>query len=374
MPTVCIDCRYIGPRPSGIAEMVQALCDHVPALAPDLDFLLLRHPSRTMPLSNASNVREMPVRWAANGPMGMSALSHVADLSGVNLFHAPSNILPHIAMPAITTVHDILWLTHPRWCNDRPYEQIERRFYNYGIRRALRKSAMIATVSDATRDAILAFDPAIDPRRIVTTRSGVSSDFRTAPDADRANGLPGQAAASPYILIVGQNAPYKNHARAVAAFALAFDDRADMHCIMVQRRGEDGGRLNARIAELGLTDRIHVRSPVPRGELVTLYQGATALFHPSLAEGFGNPLAEAMACGCPVVTSDRSAMVEVTDGAAVLIDPYDVSGMAAALRQVADDDDLTAHLRARGLARGRQLDWGAFAATNIALYRSALRR
>ena len=103
-----------------------------------------------------------------------------------------------------------------------------------------------------------------------------------------------------------------------------------------------------------------------------LYCGAEALLHPSFIEGFGNPVAEAMACGCPVVTSDCSAMPEVAGGAALLADPRDPGAIAAALKRAVEDPALAADLRARGLRRAAELDWRAFAAANCALYRRVL--
>jgi glycosyltransferase involved in cell wall biosynthesis len=96
------------------------------------------------------------------------------------------------------------------------------------------------------------------------------------------------------------------------------------------------------------------------------------LLHPSFIEGFGNPVAEAMACGCPVVTSNCSAMPEVAGGAALLVDPHDPASIAAALRRVTQDPALAAELRQLGLARAARLDWRAFAAANLALYRKVL--
>lgn len=123
---------------------------------------------------------------------------------------------------------------------------------------------------------------------------------------------------------------------------------------------------------LGLASRAHVLPPLDRAALVQLYAGAAALLHPSFIEGFGNPLAEAMACGCPVITSDCSAMPEVTGGAALLADPHDHGAIAAALRQVVDNPALADDLRQRGLERAAGLDWRQFAADNLALYRRVL--
>lgn len=365
-PLICIDARYIGPRPSGIGEAVRGLVDHAPALAPDLRFLLLRHPEAGGPLSTAPNVTETVVRAAANGPATMWWLARTVSLAGVDLFHAPANIQPaRLPMPCVTTVHDLMWLTHPQWAARPGWRgRVDRAFYAHGLRRALRDAARIATVSAATRDAVYAVDPAAAARTRVTL-SGVGLAFRPPPREGVAPRL------RQYVLTVGQASPYKNHMGALKAFALAFAGRDDIDHVFVQRRG-DGEALVAHAAALGLTGRVEVRSTVERDELVNLYGHALALCHPSLIEGFGNPLAEAMACGCPVVTSDVSAMPEVTGGAALLADPANPAAIAAALRRVAGEAGLADAMRTAGLARAAQLSWRTFAAANVALYREVL--
>lgn len=369
---IAIDCRYLGPRPSGIGEVVAALVRHLPELAPDCEFTFLRNALRQEPLSCAANVRELAVGSPANGPATLLHLPWAVDLAGIDLFHAPANILPGgLAMPAITTVHDVMWLTHPEWCNPRPWGLIERHFYRHGITRALARSAMIATVSEASRREIIRIAPAA-AQRVVVTPSGVARDFApVARDAAMLAQL-GVPHGKRYCLVVGQGAPYKNHAGALRAFALAFASVADIDLVMVRRRGGSGAALERLAARLGLAGRVHLLDAIARPDLVRLYAGAEALLHPSLCEGFGNPVAEAMACGCPVVTSNCSAMPEVAGGAALLADPRDPAELAAQLRRAVEDRSLAADLRRRGLERAAELDWRGFAAANLALYREVL--
>lgn len=363
-PLICIDCRYVRARPSGIGEVVAQLAARAPVLAPDLDFLLLRHPEAPR-LSDAANVEERIVRHAANGPATMWLLPRVVDLRGVAIFHAPANILPAgLDVASVTTVHDLMWLTHPDWAAKPGWRGwIDRGFYRHGIARALRRSTRIATVSGATAADIAARDPAAGKRTRVTL-SGVDAAFRP---------LGGRVAGGRrYILTVGQFAPYKNHFAVLDAFARVAPALPDLDLVFVQRQGAGSAALAPRAASLGIADRVRSLPPMEREALVRLYDGAVALCHPSLMEGFGNPLAEAMACGCPVVTSDRSAMPEVTGGAALLVDPTDPAAIATALRRVATEPALAADLRARGLVRAQALSWRAFAAANVAIYREVL--
>ncbi len=369
---IAIDCRYVGPRPSGIGEVVASLVEHLPGLAPDLQFTLLRAPARAEPLSHSPNVREIVVRSPANGPTTLMHLPLAVDLSGIDLFHAPANILPGgLRMPSITTVHDVMWLTHPHWCNPRPWGRIERLFYGHGIRRALSRSAAITTVSEASRAAITALVPEA-AGRVLVTPSGVAEDFRPVPRDRAALAALGVPAGRRYVLVVGQGAPYKNHEGALRAFAQAFGGDGTIDLVLVRRREASGAPITRLISACGLAGRVHCLGPMDRDALIRLYAGAEVLLHPSFIEGFGNPVAEAMACGCPVVTSDRSAMPEVAGGAALLADPYDTAALAAALRRVVDDPALAADLRERGIKRAAALDWREFAAANLALYRRVL--
>ena len=348
---IALDCRYLGPRPSGIGEVVAALVQHLPGLAPDCEFTFLRHSRAPAPLSTAANVREVVVNAHANGPVSLINLPWAVDLAGIDLFHAPANILPGgLTMPAITTVHDIMWLTHPEWCNPGTWGWIERAYYGHGMTRALARWAAIVTVSQASCDAIAAYRPQA-AERVTVIPSGVAADFAPAPRDVAALTRIGVPQGRRFVLVVGQGAPYKNHEGALHAYAAALGANTDIDLVMVRRRQESGARLDQLAHKLGVADRVHILPSVTRADLVQLYAGAEVLLHPSLCEGFGNPVAEAMACGCPVITSNTSAMPEVAGGAAVLVDPRNVGDIAAALVRVTGDPVLRSAMRARHRTR-----------------------
>ncbi|MBL8719101.1 MAG: glycosyltransferase family 4 protein [Myxococcales bacterium] len=376
---IVVDCRYIRTRPSGIAPYVQALVDHLPALAPDLRFAFVKHPEAPARLTHADNAREVVFPFEATGPVTMWLMPTLLGVEWrqVSLFHATFNILPAgLPVPAVTTIMDLMWLEQAAWCRQPgPWGHIETAYYHHGIRRALSQSVRIATISEASREAIARVSPAA-ARRTTVAPLGVSEEFRPmATDDDRAMAtrvrekfVPG---ARRYVLTVGQNAGYKNHAGVIRSFARAFRDDPSTHLALVQRL-RPGSELGPLVRSLGLDHRVHFLTGLDFVELRALYWGALALCHPSLCEGFGNPPAEAIAAGCPVVTSNRSSMPEVAGEAGLLVDPEDDGAIADALRRVAQEEGLADAMRARGLVRAQRFRWRACAEQTLAIYRAAL--
>ncbi len=352
--------------------MVSALAEHVPPLAPDLHFLLLVSPEAEGPLSDAENVEHITVGAAANGPATMWWLPLITDLSEVDLFHATYNIMPAgLDMPCITTIHDLMWLNHPHWCDESWKRSFRKLFFSHGINRALRHSDVIATVSEATLKSVVAAQPNILGRSFVT-QSGVSDAFcriSTDYDAIAALGLNPQ---KKLILTVGQYAPYKNHEAVIQSFAHACSNREDVDLVLVQRQGPQADKLLNMANSLGVGDKVYILRDLELNELVHLYSSASLLLHPSLCEGFGNPLAEAMACGCPIITSDRYSMPEVTADAALLINPENIIEIATAITRVLDDAKLANSMVSIGYERARELRWESFAKENLKLYRHIL--
>lgn len=373
--TVCIDCRYLRERPSGVGALVQALVDLVPALAPELHFLLLCHPRAPRPLSSAPNVSEVTVPWEANGPATLLALPRLVDLRKVALFHATFNILPvGLPMPSVVTVHDLMWLRTPEWARSRGlWGYAETAFYRIGIQHALRRAARIVTPSEATRRDVAETSAAAGERAEVI-RPGVprwldryrGDGERLAAEARRELGL---GAGERYVLVVGQHAPYKNHRTALLAFARAFERDVDVRIVFVHRLGDGAGELGRLAAELGIASRVTFLPGVGDAKLAGLYSGALALLHPSLYEGYGLPVVEAMACGCPVVGAAVASIPEVAGDAALLAPPTDVDGLAHALRRIATDEGLSRALREAGLRRAAEQSWHSFAAAHVEVYR-----
>lgn len=162
---------------------------------------------------------------------------------------------------------------------------------------------------------------------------------------------------SNYFLYIGRGAPYKNLPRLIEAFA-AWSGRKDCELWVagtVDKRYTPA--LIGQVEELGLTDKVKFLDYVEYSQLPVLINQAIALVFPSLWEGFGIPVLEAMACGTPVITSNLSSLPEITGDAAILVDPYNIGEIADAMKTIAEDGKLRSQLRTAGLAQASQFSW-----------------
>jgi glycosyltransferase involved in cell wall biosynthesis len=169
----------------------------------------------------------------------------------------------------------------------------------------------------------------------------------------------------PYFLYLGRHDPYKNVARIIAAFGLL--SKYDRYELWLGGSGDNRytPQLHAQVLELGLAGRVKFLEYIPYSQLPKVIGQARALVFPSLWEGFGLPVLEAMACGTPVITSNLSALVEVAGDAAILVDPYQIREIAAAMSATIEDSDLHQQLRTAGLQRASQFNWSQTAKSTI---------
>ena len=171
---------------------------------------------------------------------------------------------------------------------------------------------------------------------------------------------------------MGRHDPYKNVALIISAFGQL--SNCDRYELWLGGSGDSRytPQLRAQVAELGLEGRVKFLEYIPYPELPKVIRQARALVFPSLWEGFGLPVLEAMACGTPVITSNLSALVEVAADAAILVDPYQVKEIASAMYELSKDSDLHRQLRQAGLQRASQFDWAQTAQATIGVLQQYL--
>lgn len=280
------------------------------------------------------------------------------------LLHLPSASGPvRGKLPTVVTIHDLSVLHSPR--DFRPWF---RQYARVVIPRLARRAARVITVSEATRrDVLERFG--LPDERVVAIPNGVDAVTPQAPDGDTEN-LPER-----FVLSVGALEPRKNLGRLFEAIRLLAErpGTSDIALVHAGAYGWLAGGIVRAAHSSALRDRIRLLGYVPEERLASLYAEARLLAYPSLLEGFGFPVLEAMARGCPVVTSDRSSLPEVAGDAAVLVDPESVEDIAEGIARVWEDDRLAADLRSRGFERARLFSWERTARLTADVYASVLR-
>lgn len=231
--------------------------------------------------------------------------------------------------------------------------------------RAIRRAALVIADSRTARDDFLSVVD-FPPERVRVIHLGVDRQFRVLPNREEAwqqHGLP-----SRYILNVGHTLPYANVDAAIHVLHLLVKKHGiDIQLVKV---GMDlTANHKSLVCRLGLEDRIQYRGAVPFGELPVLYNCAEALLYPVLYAGFGWPPLEAMACGTPVVCSNRGAVPEIAGDSAMLVDPEDHEAMASQVARMLTDRAHRQSCVARGLDWVRRYDWDETARQVLALYR-----
>lgn len=273
----------------------------------------------------------------------------------VRLFHATDFTLPPTlpGTPTLLTVHDLSFVRAPETTTP-----VLKAYLDRVVPRSVRRATHVVADSQATKDDLIALY-GTPPDKITVLLSGVSAHFRRVTDADARRavlaryGVPAQ----PYIFTVGTVQPRKNYARLMQALAALGAEGAGLHLVIAGGRGWLDSPIYAAVKSLDLGERVHFAGFVDDADLPALYSGALCLAYPSLYEGFGFPVLEAFACETPVITSKLSSMPEVAGDAALLVDPYDVDALAAALRRLLRDQALRTALVARGSRQVAQFTW-----------------
>jgi len=364
-----IDARYVEPKPSGIGRYVEALVERLPALAPAERFELWTHPQRPRPVT-APNVTSRPVAAPADGLRTLLVPRRLGALGPRDVVHFPFSLLGRgLPCATVVTVHDLMWLEQPELVEGRPLmRRIRQPYYRQGMRWALERATRLIAVSEATRKRMLLAAPECEPRVRVTHNA---ADQRFVPAADRAVAAERAAAvlgtSAPYYLVVGKNEPYKGHEVAVRAFAKS---AAPDEILVLVQRANAGDRLAALGESLGIAKQLRFLPSVSGEQLVSLLQAARALLQPSFVEGFGIPVLEAMACGCPVVASDAPALTEVLAGAGLEAPVGDDGAFGEAIAKLRTPGVASA-LSERGLLRARAFSWEQTTRQTLAVYREA---
>lgn len=266
--------------------------------------------------------------------------------------------------PYVVSIHDVSFKRFPHFFSPR-----ERLLFNTLVPLTLRRARGVITLSDHARDEVLHFFPFLKDRVFVTQLAAGHIFNPCDPAQARRHIEDSYGIADRFILAVGNIQPRKNLRRLLHAFAL-IQHILNYKLVIVGQSRWQMTSIYRTILDLGLQERVIFTGYVPAGELVWFYNAAGVFVYPSLYEGFGLPIIEAMACGTPTITSNSSSMPEVAGDAAFQVDPYDVGQIASAIQSVLNSPDLARTLSAKGLERASSFSWHKTAELTIGIYSS----
>jgi glycosyltransferase involved in cell wall biosynthesis len=360
---VGINALFLGLPGTGSGQYTRHLLEALAKVEPANEYLLFS-PDPAPPTSNI----QYPVsNWAKLWFEQVSfphACRHL-DLAHVPYFASP--LFPTV--PTVVTVHDLIPLILPAYRGSLPV-----RLYTRLVAAAARKAEAVITVSQASeRDIVRHLH--IPPERIHVTYEAAGETFQPVQDEAQLAAIR-QKYALPkrYLLYLGGFDQRKNLSALLRAFALLVSRQQQTRLVIA---GKLPGRASPMfteprrlVEELGLEERVILTGWVPEEDKPALLSGATAFVFPSLYEGFGLPPLEAMACGTPVIASNRSSLPEVVGEGGILVEPKDAESLAEALEVLLVDDALRADLRQRALVQAAKFSWEQTALETLAVYRS----
>jgi len=362
-------------RGAGINGHIHNLLQRLSAAGPDLRFTAFLSEQRFV-APPGLNVH--PVRWPTSRPLvrivwEQLLLPQVVRARHVDLLHGLAYALPLVcSCPTVVTIHDLTFYRFPETL--RP----SRRLYlRAATRSAVRRAERVIADSHQTKEELVHFLQ-VPGEKVDVVHSGVSDAFRPAPADEVARFRTERGLPPRFILFLGTLEPRKNIVSLLAAFAQWREDPGPgagaqgVKLVVAGAKGWYFEHIFKRAEELGLADELLFPGFLPEEELPWWYRAAECFVYPSLYEGFGLPVLEAMACGTPVITSSVSSLPEVAGSAAILVDPGDAVALADAIGRVLGDAALHADMRQAGLLQAKRFSWDRAARETAAVYRRAL--
>jgi glycosyltransferase involved in cell wall biosynthesis len=367
---ICIDARKI--EDYGIGTYIRSLVLQLAEIDEENRYLLLtRVAPRDFPLDLPESFQLVQERSPVYSLRELATVAWKLFRMRVDLYHSTHYVLPAVVPgPVVATIHDIIHLLYPEFLPSRLAFFYAQRM----IRRTLSRGDRIIAVSRNTK-ADLARYFNVDTAKVQVVHNGVDDAYRRPlPEEEIERWMRQLELRRPYVLFVGNAAkPHKNLDNVVQAYGWArkrFDFKAPLVCV-----GERSGvefKIRQRAEQLGIPGEVVLLGHVAGEALPAIYQGASLFLYPTLYEGFGLPVIEAMASGVPVITSNTSALKEIAEGYAHLVDPLDVPALGEAIVSLMSDADHRASLAKLGRRRAEDFRWRRTAERTLEVYKSAI--
>lgn len=373
-PIIGISAIRSGAGPDGIGIYTEALFAHLAEWGVTPRRVASPSPGRF----HRAKIFRSDLRFDVPLPLAISfgAIAHVRTFGSarveraIDLYHSTNYMVPRLARtPVVATVYDAIPLAHPEWANLRL-----RRLKNWLLPQSVRNADLVIAISEAAREEIIGYYR-VQPDRTRVIPLGIDESWFEPQDAAAtARILEKRNLDRGYFLFVGTLQPRKNIGMLLDAYErLAPRVRDERQLVIVGKYGWNASAVRMRLERAQSLGRCVWLNYVPRDELRHLYSGAGAFVFPSLAEGFGLPVLEALATGLPIIASDLPALREVGAAHAIYVRPDDSAALTDAMMAIGAADTVE-QSSAERRAHARRFSWAACAARTVAVYRELLTR
>ncbi len=374
-----IDARWIYPQISGVGRVTEKLIRYLGEIDQENRYLIFFFQPELKEKYEKSwekypNLELVLVPWPLFSPADQIRMPAFLRKQGVDVFHSTNYLVPLLGrgLKMVSTIHDLIPLKFPHF-TPRAKKTRYNFLFRMLLRRCARKADRVIAVSRHTRDDLVKY-LGLEEEKIAVVYNGVAEKYRPRKREEVLARLPEKVDRErPYALYVGRFDPYKNAVGLVREFKRFLDrSRPEANLVLAGHYDPRYPQVFEEVEKLGLASRVIFLDQLGEEDLIYLYRGARVLVLPSFYEGFGLPPLEAMACGTPVICSNRGSLPEVVGEAAIVIDPGEEGSIARALEKIWTDDRLAAELREKGLARAGNFTWKKTAEETLAVYRSLL--
>jgi len=370
---IAIDYTPAYEQGGGIGRYVRELVTALAKLDSVSQYRLFVAGAKTLPAAPGANFTWSPTKisprwWARVWHRAQIPLPIELFTGRVNLFHATDFTLPPTLCRTILTVHDLSFVRVPETTSPTLKHYLDK-----VVPRSIKRADHILADSQATKDDLIAlYNTPSD--KVTVLLSGVEPRFRPIDDLNSLERVRVRYALPdrPYILSVGTVQPRKNYVRLVEALGALRGQGIDVSLVIVGAPGWLAEPIYETIKKLRLSEFVRFTGFADDADLPALYTGAVCVALPSLYEGFGLPVLEAMACGTPVLTSNVSSLPEVAGDAALLVNPHETQAIADGLMRLITDSALRNQLTARGYQQAARFTWDRSARELQAVYHRLL--
>ncbi len=366
---VIVDARVIQDHFPGIARYTFNLARALAEISPEDEFVLLYDPRAPNAHHNLAELQHGPHVRLLPSAAPLFSLSEqwriprqLASLTP-SVIHAPYYIRPYLMpAPVVFVAYDLIPLKYPEY-----FSLHERLAFQFTMRLSLRTAQAIVSTSRSTAQDLQQFY-GVPPERLVVIPGAADAHFIPQPAFTIATLRAKYHLPERYALYLGSNKPHKNLVRLVESWAHVSAQAPEVKLVIAGHWDPRYEQAKERAKALQLEEKVLFAGPIADADLPALYSGAEVFIFPSLYEGFGLPVLEAMACGVPVICSNTSSLPEVAGDAALMVDPTDVPALSQAIARVLADAGLRQHLREKGLARAAMFSWHRAAQEMLVLY------